>query len=144
MDKTTLSLFYGIGSRAKTREYLMTNDNYLKPLEKQSLLSFPLITSITVRAVSKENHKKNNLFSIYVGKELRLNATNDYYVSKYGLDEEELTRLRNEGYDRVCLLNYKKYDLVMVGLNKCDKVVPDYFALRRDVNKLKMLQNSFS
>lgn len=144
MDKTTLSLFYGIGSRAKTREYLMTNDNYLKPLEKQSLLSFPLITSITVRAVSKENHKKNNLFSIYVGKELRLNATNDYYVSKYDLDEEELTRLRNEGYDRVCLLNYKKYDLVMVGLNKCDKVVPDYFALRRDVNKLKMLQNSFS
>ena len=80
------------------------------------------------------------MFSIYVGKELRLNATNDYYVSKYDLDEGELIRLRNEGYTRVCLLNYKKYDLVMVGLHKEDKVVPDYFALKRNLTKLKQLQ----
>ena len=142
LKNTTLSLFYGIGSKAKTREYLLSNENYLKPLEKQSLLSFPLITSITIRAVSKENKGRNNLFSIYVGKELRLNSTNDYYVSKYDLDEEELIRLRNEGYTRVCLLNYKKYDLVMVGLHKSDRVVPDYFALKRDVAKLKNLRTS--
>lgn len=141
MKNTTLSLFYGIGSSAKTKEYLFSNENYLNPLEKQSLMSFPLITSITIRAISKENKKRNNLFSIYVGKEIFLHAMNDYYISKYDLDEDELIRLRSEGYDRVCLLNYKKYDLVMVGLNKCDKVVPDYYALKRDITKLKKLQS---
>ena len=97
---------------------------------------------MTIRAQMKVHKRKNKLFSIYVGKELQLNATNDYYVSKYDLDEEELIRLRNEGYTRVCLLNYKKYDLVMVGLHKSDRVVPDYFALKRNVIKLKKLQNS--
>ena len=137
---TTLSLFYGIGSQAKTREYLLSSEHCLKPLQKQKNLSFPLITSITVRALSKDLQRKSKLFSIYVGKELRLHAYNDYYIEKYGLDDEELIRLRNEGYERVCLLNYKKYDVVIVPLCKEDKVVPDYFALKRDLTKLKQLK----
>jgi hypothetical protein len=142
MPNAILSLFYGIGSQAKTREYKLSSERCFEPLQKQNTLSFPLITSVTIRAQMKDHKRKNKLFSIYVGKELQLNATNDYYVSKYDLDEEELIRLRNEGYTRVCLLNYKKYDLVMVGLHKSDRVVPDYFALKRNVIKLKKLQNS--
>lgn len=140
MQNATFSLYYGIGSVAKTREYLLSSERCFEPLYKQSSLSFPLITSMTVRAISKDKKKKNNLFSIYVGKELRLNSSNEYYIEKYGLDEEEMNRLRTEGFQRVCLLNYKKYDVVMVGLHKEDKVVPDYFALKRNLTKLKQLQ----
>ncbi|MCI8575498.1 MAG: hypothetical protein HFI09_03420 [Bacilli bacterium] len=140
MSNATLSLFYGIGSKAKTREYLLSSERCFEPLQKQNLLSFPLITSITVRATLKDQQRKSKLFSIYVGKELRLDAYNDYYIEKYGLDADELMRFRLEGYERVCLLNYKKYDVVMVGLHEEDKVVPDYFALKRDLAKLKQLQ----
>jgi len=138
MKNAKLSLVYGIGAQAKSKEYSLYEKNLWDPLKKQEHLSFPVITSITVRATIPK-YKKNDLFSIYVGKELNLRHFNDYYLQKYDLDEEELMDFKNQGYERVCLLNYKKYDLVMIGLKKFDKVVPDYYALKRDVTKLEKL-----
>ncbi len=143
MEKSNLFLFYGIGSVGKTREYSFHNDNYLKPLHLQHSLSIPLITSITVRAYVSKMNRKNDLFSIYVGKELFLNEENDYYIKKYDLETSEIKRLQQEGFERVCLLNYKKYDFVLVGLQKEDKVVPDYYSLKREMFRLKKLEQVF-
>ena len=138
MNTSSLSVVYGIGSHAKTKAYDFASKRFLDPLEKQTRLSFPLITSITIRMMEKDE-KIHELFSIYVGKELNLHAYNDYYIQKYELDLEELNHLKKEGYDRVCLLNYKKYDMVLIGLKKQDKVVPDYFHLRKDLMKLEKM-----
>lgn len=137
MENEKLSLVYGIGTHAYTKEYFFSSSSFLKPLQKQISSSFPFITSITVNAMKEK--KKRELFSIYVGKELNLHAYNDYYIQKYDLDLQELERFRDAGYDRVCLLNYKKYDLVMIGLKKSDKVVPDYYALKRNLMNLERL-----
>lgn len=137
MENTKLSLVYGIGSHACTKEYFFSSSSFLNPLQKQISSSFPFITSITVKAMNQK--KKRELFSIYVGKELNLNAYNDSYIEKYDIDLEELERLRDAGYERVCLLNYKKYDSVMIGLKKRDKVVPDYYALKRNLLNLERL-----
>ncbi len=138
MEQATYSLVYGIGSHAKSKEYFLGSDRVLDMLDRQAKLSFPLITSITLR-MNKPEEKIRDLFSIYVGKELNLHSYNHYYIQKYDLDEEELEHFKKEGYDRVCLLNYKKYDLVMIGLKKQDKVVPDYFHLKKDIVKLEKL-----
>jgi len=139
--KGNLSLTYGIGKCAKTKEYQFYNSQFLEPLKKQISISIPLITSATLH--SSFEHKKQPLFSIYVGKELNTHCSNNYYLDKYDLDEEELERYRDAGYERVCLLNYKKYDVVLIGLNKEDKVVSDYYALRRDLLKLNQVQKDF-
>ena len=137
MKYTNLSFVYGIGKQARTREYSIYQSEFLIPLQKQLSLSFPLITSITLQ--KEEEHLKKELFSIYVGKEITLNRLNDYYIQKYDIDEDELERFRDAGYERVCLLSYKKYDLVLVGLKKQDKVVSDYFALKRNLLRLEKL-----
>jgi len=122
-----LSFVYGVGSHATTKEYGFWNTNFLNPLQKQISLSIPLITSITVRATMKE--RKKNLFSIYVGKEIALDAQSKYYIEKYDLDKEELARFKQRGYERVCLLNFKKYDLILIGLKKLNKKLKITFKL---------------
>ena len=87
--------------------------------------------------------RKKNLFSIYVGKEIALDAQSKYYIEKYDLDKEELARFKQRGYERVCLLNFKKYDLILIGLKKQDRVVPDYYALKNNLAKLERLQKYF-
>lgn len=141
MKQTNLSLIYGIGKKAYTKEYSLNQDCFLKPLQKQISLSFPLVTSVTLRV--KKSKISKDLFSIYVGKELNLKNYNDYYIQKYDLDLDELERLRDAGFERVCLLNYKKYDLVLIGLQKDDIVVPDYYALKRNILNLEKLQSHY-
>ena len=143
MEKSNLFLFYGIGSVGKTREYSFRSENYLNPLHLQNTLSIPLITSVTVRGYLSKKKCKNDLFSIYVGKELFLNEKNEYYIDKYDLDVSSLERFQKEGFERVCLLNYNKYDFVLVGLQKEDKVVPDYYSLKREMFRLKKLEQVF-
>lgn len=141
MQNAHLSFVYGIGKQARTKEYSFYNSCFLEPLNKQSSLSIPLITSVTLKA--KNVFEQQELFSIYVGKEIYLNCYNDYYIDKYDIDVDELERYRDAGYERVCLLNYKKYDLVMIGLRKQDRVVPDYYALKRDLMRLLQLQKKY-
>lgn len=134
MKNSVVSLVYGIGKKAKSVEYSCSNSDALNPLVKQISLSIPLITSVTLKT-----KQKKELYSIYVGKEFYLNCSNDYYIEKYDLDAEELERFKDAGYERVCLLNYKKYDPVIIGLKKSDKVVPDYYALKSNMTKLLQL-----
>lgn len=134
MKNFEVSLVYGIGKKAKTKEYSFSSSDILKPLVRQISLSIPLITSITLKTKQQEE-----LYSIYVGKEFHLNCFDEYYIEKYDLNVEELERFRDAGYERVCLLNYKKYDPVIIGLKKEDKVVPDYYALKSNMTKLLQL-----
>lgn len=138
MQSPDLSFVYGIGKKGHTKEYSFYNPKFLEPLKKQINRSVPVITSITLKARSES--EKQDLFTIYVGKELSLKNFNEYYINKYDIDTEELERYKDAGYDRVCLLNYKKYDSIIIGLNKQDKVVPDYYALKRNLLKLVQLQ----
>lgn len=131
---TNLTCVYGIGRLGKTKEYSCYTSNFLVPLNKQLQNQVPLITSITLSVNSSSFKRK--LFSIYVGKELNLNSINDYYIEKYDLDQEELEKFRDAGYGRVCLLNYKKYDTFLIGLKSRDRVVPDYYALKRKLDQL--------
>ena len=39
-----------------------------------------------------------------------------------------------QGFKRACLLNYKKYDQIIVGVGEKDIVVPDYFALKKIIS----------
>ena len=137
---SNITCVYGIGRLGKTKEYSCYTSNFLTPLHKQLQLNVPLITSITLRV--KKEFGNRVLFSIYVGKELNLKALPSYYVEKYDLDMEEIERFLDAGYERDCLLNYKKYDSFLIGLNPRDKVVPDYYALKRKLDKFALLQQS--
>ena len=59
-----------------------------------------------------------------------------YYIKRYDISYDDLIDLLLQGYKRVCLLNYKKYDQILVGIEETDEVVPDYFALRTSLEKL--------
>lgn len=131
---TNMTCVYGIGRLGKSKEYSFYNSSFLSPLQKQLNLTVPLITSITLKVHQRE------ICSIYVGKELFLNSMNEYYIKKYDLDVEELERFHDAGFERVCLLNYKKYDTFLIGLHKRDQVVSDYYALKRKLEKLMKLQ----
>ena len=138
MNTVDFSCYYGYGKQGKSKEYTFYNSCFLEPLQKQISSSIPLITSVTLTSSSKKA-----LFSIYVGKELYLSSIDDYYIEKYDLDIEELERFSDAGYQRICLLNYKKYDVVLIGLGPNDRVVSDYFALKREMVKLMKLQGSY-
>lgn len=138
MNQGNLSCFYGIGKSARTKEYSFYNSTFWRPLEKQSILSYPLITSVTVK--SKQNEESRDLFSIYVGKEFSFRYLTEHVIEKYDMDIKELKELYKAGYDRFCLLNYKKYDTVLVGLRKDDRVVPDYFTLKQMLIQYEKMQ----
>lgn len=131
MNQGDFRCYYGIGACAKTKEYSFYNSSFWIPLEKQEELSYPIITSVTLKQNEKEQSK--NLFSIYVGKEFLFRYLTEHVIEKYHLDQEELKELYQAGFERFCLLNYKKDNAILVGLRKDDKVVSDYFTLRQNL-----------
>lgn len=118
---------YQIGSSSFTNRFTKDFDNLVT---KQLSLNIPLITS--VRLENNKNKKR-----IYVGKEIDLNSihANDYFLKKYEIDINDLEKISNEGYNKACLLNYKKYDLVIVGIEDSSETVPDYFTLKKKINE---------
>ncbi len=118
---------YQIGSSSFTNRITKDFDNLVT---KQLSLTIPLITSVRL-----ENNNKNK--KIYVGKEINLNRVheNDYFLKKYEIDIDELKSISSKGYNKACLLNYKKYDLVIVGIEDSSETVPDYFTLKKKINE---------
>lgn len=121
-----MTVKYTLGVNSFTNE---TKD-YEGLLNKQINLSLPLITSALILKGKKEEQK------IYVGKEIDLHCLqkDNYWVKKYDLLFEELVELALNGYKRACLLNYKKYDQVLIGVRESEIIVPDYYALRAKLN----------
>jgi len=66
----------------------------------------------------------------------------DMYIEelfeKYNITLNDIADVAVLGYDRVCLLNFKKYDQVMVGVDKNSIIVPDYYALKKLIFQLQM------
>ncbi len=129
MNQGNLSCFYGILKNAKTKEYSFYNSSFWKPLEKQEALSYPFITSVTVK--QQETNQSKQLFSIYVGKEFSFRYLTEHVIEKYDMNKEELKELYLAGFERFCLVNYSKCETILVGLRKEDKVVSDYFILKQ-------------
>lgn len=121
---------YMLGTSSYTKEMEIANTMVL---DKQLKLPIPLITAVQV--LTKKHHK---LKKIYVGKEIHLESFHQarYYIKRYDISYDDLIDLLLQGYKRVCLLNYKKYDQILVGIEETDEVVPDYFALRTSLEKL--------
>ena len=121
-----MTVRYTLGLNSFTNE---TKD-YQELLNKQISLSLPLITGVLILKGKKEEQK------IYVGKEINLHCLqkDNYWIKKYDLLLDDLVELALNGYERACLLNYKKYDQVVVGVKKSDIIVPDYYALRAKLN----------
>ena len=82
-----------------------------------------------------------------VGTEINLLRIGEerYKIAKYNLDLNILADLALHGYSRACLLSYKKYDQIIVGMNKEDIIVPDYFTLKKLLTfiakKSKLIKN---
>ena len=121
-----MTVRYTLGVNSFTNE---TKD-YQELLNKQISLSLPLITGALILKGKKEEQK------IYVGKEINLHCLqkDNYWIKKYDLILDDLIELVLNGYERACLLNYKKYDQVIVGVCNDDIIVPDYYALRSKLN----------
>ena len=104
--------------------------DYQGLLNKQINLSLPLITGALIYKKNKQEQK------IFVGKEIDLRCLqkDNYWIKKYDLILDELIELVLNGYERACLLNYKKYDQVIVGVCNDDIIVPYYYALRSKLN----------
>lgn len=120
---------YMLGTLSYTNEIEICNTEVL---EKQLRLPIPLITAVQI--LSKK-HKK--LKKIYVGKEIQLDSyQTNYFIEHYDICYDDCVDLLLQGYKRACLLNYKKYDQILVGVKEEDEVVPDYFALRTSLEKL--------
>ena len=120
---------YHIGKKAFTKEYPITNP---VPINKQLNISLPLITGATIYLPIEKD------INILVGKEIDLNqiALDQHKIEKYNLNIDELAKLSLEGFNKACLLNFKKYDQIIVGVNDDDLVVTDYFALKRIIDGL--------
>ena len=120
---------YMLGTLSYTNETEICNTEVL---EKQLKLPIPLITAVQIFT---KKHKK--LKKIYVGKEIQLDSyQTNYLIEHYDISFEDCVDLLLQGYKRACLLNYKKYDQILVGVKEEDEVVPDYFALRTSLEKL--------
>ena len=131
-----IKMHYFIGKHSKTEEYPYLN---LAILEKQFNLSIPLITGANIIWKTKkkeENHK------IYVGKEILLQelGKEKFKLEKFQISLEELADLAVLGYKRACILNYKKYDQILVGVEDDATIVPDYFALKKILLQIKSNQ----
>ena len=133
MDMKNFSLQFLIGKNSLTKE------NQVSPfdlLEKQLSLSIPLITGMNI-TFQKKKKKWNQ--RVYVGRELKIQdlQKNPSLLEKYNINLEELADIAVEGFQKVCVLNYKKYDSVLVGVSDEDLIVPDYFALKKYIYVLK-------
>lgn len=138
MNYSGLSCVYGIGKYAKTKEYSLFNPTFWIPIEKQDEMSLNVISSVTLKA--KRMDQEQELFSIYVGKEIFLEKPLSYYSKKYDISLDELIKLKKQGYDRICLLDYKKYDNEVIGLEENDRVVPSYSALKEKLRCMEQIQ----
>ena len=117
---------YRIGVSSWTEKNSMQEN--LAFLDKQLLLSIPLITGADICSKKKK-------IKIYVGKEINLKeySKETYLREKFVIPLETLADIAVQGYDRACLLNYKKYDQVIIGVEEDALIVPDYFALKTNI-----------
>ncbi len=118
---------YQIGESSFTNRFTKDFDSLVT---KQLGLTIPLITSVKL-----ENNKDSK--RIYVGKEINLNSIHEdnYFIKKYEIDMNDLLDISSKGYNKACLLNYKKYDLIIVGIDDNSEIVPDYYALKKKINE---------
>lgn len=137
-----VSCVYGIGKYAKTKEYNLLSNAYLNPLKKQEERLTPLITSFTLKAKNPEEER--NLFSIYIGKEVFLSGKTDSLLDQYHIDKRELDEYKKRGYERICILSYKKYDQEIIGLETHDRVVPDYETFKKNLLYLSHFEKNVS
>lgn len=119
---------YMVGKNCISEEFGLANN--LSFLDKQFQLSIPLITGVRIKYTK---NKKHYLHKIYVGKEINLKEYihQDYLLDKYNLEASDIADLGVLGYERACLLNFKKYDQIMVGVDQDSIIVPDYYALKK-------------
>lgn len=134
--KNQLKIQYMIGKSSLSEKYPINEHPSI--LKKQFEISIPLITGAKI---TYRKHKQNHLEKIYVGKEIPLKeiVREEDLLEKYDITLDDLADLAVLGYDRVCLLNFKKYDTVIVGVEKNAIVVPDYYALK---NKIYQIQTN--
>lgn len=120
---------YHIGEKSFTKDFPITNP---VPINKQLKISMPLITGATIHLPIDKDVK------ILIGKEINLDqiALDETKIAKYNLDLDELANLSLQGFNKACLLNFKKYEQIVVGLNNDDVIVSDYFALKRIIDGL--------
>jgi len=114
---------------------IMDIDNHnANVLERQLQISVPLITSVKLM---KKNNKKEQIKNIYVGKEINLKtiSKHNYWLTKYDISIEDVIDICLQGYKRACLLNYKRYDQIVVGVDANDEIVPDYYALKAKIKE---------
>lgn len=130
-----MKISYVIGTNSYTKEVNLTSNESLEIMNKQLSLSIPLITGVKIK-------RKKRVKQIFVGKELSLSSLhkNNFWLQKYDLSLEEVMDIALQGYKRACLLNYKKYDQILVGVHDEDIIVPDYFSLKKLV--LNEMQNA--
>ena len=130
-----MKISYVIGTNSYTKEVNLTSNESLEIMNKQLSLSIPLITGAKIK-------RKKRVKQIFVGKELSLSSLhkNNFWLQKYDLSLEEVMDIALQGYKRACLLNYKKYDQILVGVHDEDITVPDYFSLKKLV--LNEMQNA--
>ena len=130
-----MKISYVIGTNSYTKEVNLTSNESLEIMNKQLSLSIPLITGAKIK-------RKKQIKKIFVGKELSLSSLhkNNFWLQKYDLSLEEVMDIALQGYKRACLLNYKKYDQILVGVHDEDIIVPDYFSLKKLV--LNEMQNA--
>ena len=117
---------YVIGKSSYTKKMNIEDAENIEIMNKQLSLSIPLITGVKI-----ENKKE--IKNIFVGKEINLQSiiSKNYWTEKYELSIDELMEIALQGFKRACLLNYKKYDQIIVGVAEEDIIVPDYFALKK-------------
>ena len=122
---------YHIGENSVTKEYPVTNPI---PINKQLNISLPLITGATIHLPIEKDIK------ILVGKEIDLNqiALDKPKLEKYDLNLDELADLSLKGYSKACLLNFKKYNQIIVGINNEDMIVNDYYDLKKIIDGLAL------
>ena len=122
---------YHIGENSFTKEYPITNQS---PLIKQLNLSLPLITGATIHLPIEKDIK------VLVGREIDLNqiALDKPKLEEYDLNLDELADLSLKGYTKACLLNFKKYDQIIVGINNEDMIVKDYKDLKQIMDTLAL------
>lgn len=123
-----LRIQYVIGKDCFSPEYSL--ENSFAFLNKQFGLSIPLITGIYIKYYKK---RKKYLQKIYVGKEIRWRdfIKEEEQLEKYNLDLSDLADVAVLGYERACLLNFKKYEPIVVGVKNEDIIVPDYYSLKK-------------
>lgn len=128
-----MKIQYILGTNSYTHMYDL-NDDY-SVLERQLQLSFPIVTSVKLI----ENKKKSVSKQIFVGKEIDLQKNSaHFWLEKYNLTYEDIADIYLQGFKKACLLNYKKYDQIIVGMREEDEAVPDYFALKEKVKGCRL------